>query len=69
LKEEWIVQKEDNLMKIKATLDRIPGGMMIVPLLIGAVINTLFPNTAATFGSFTGALLTGALPIPTVSTK
>ncbi|MFB3162554.1 2-keto-3-deoxygluconate permease [Neobacillus sp. 179-J 1A1 HS] len=50
-------------MKIKATLDRIPGGMMIVPLLIGAVINTLFPNTAATFGSFTGALLTGALPI------
>ncbi|MGG1558090.1 2-keto-3-deoxygluconate permease [Geobacillus thermoleovorans] len=50
-------------MKIKATLDRIPGGMMIVPLILGAVINTLFPGTAQTFGSFTGALLTGALPI------
>jgi 2-keto-3-deoxygluconate permease len=50
-------------MKIKATLDRIPGGMMIVPLIIGAIINTLFPNTAETFGSFTGAMMTGALPI------
>lgn len=50
-------------MKIKATLDRIPGGMMIVPLIVGAIINTLFPNAAKTFGSFTGALLTGALPI------
>ncbi|MEW5323340.1 2-keto-3-deoxygluconate permease [Geobacillus thermoleovorans] len=50
-------------MKIKATLDRIPGGMMIVPLILGAIINTLFPSTAQTFGSFTGALLTGALPI------
>ncbi|MED3668588.1 2-keto-3-deoxygluconate permease [Geobacillus kaustophilus] len=50
-------------MKIKATLDRIPGGMMIVPLILGAIINTLFPGTAQTFGSFTGALLTGALPI------
>jgi 2-keto-3-deoxygluconate permease len=50
-------------MKIKATLDRIPGGMMIVPLLLGAIINTLFPTAGATFGSFTGALMTGALPI------
>ncbi|MEK4176587.1 2-keto-3-deoxygluconate permease [Aeribacillus sp. FSL K6-1305] len=50
-------------MKIKATLDRIPGGMMIVPLIVGGIINTLFPNAAKTFGSFTGALLTGALPI------
>lgn len=36
---------------------------MIVPLIIGAIINTLFPNTAETFGSFTGAMMTGALPI------
>src|SRR5713101_2942553 len=48
---------------IKRTLDRIPGGMMIVPLLLGAVIATFFPSTPKFFGSFTGALFTGALPI------
>lgn len=48
---------------IKRTLDRIPGGMMLVPLLLGAVINTFFPTTPKFFGSFTGALFTGALPI------
>jgi len=48
---------------IKKTLDRIPGGMMIVPLLIGAVIHTVFPTTGTFFGSFTGALFTGALTI------
>lgn len=37
--------------------------MMIIPLLLGALINTFFPATAKTFGSFTGALMTGALPI------
>jgi 2-keto-3-deoxygluconate permease len=48
---------------IKRTIERIPGGMMIVPLFLGAIVNTLAPNTAKTFGSFTGALFTGALPI------
>lgn len=48
---------------IKRTVERIPGGMMIVPLFLGAIVNTLAPNTAKTFGSFTGALFTGALPI------
>jgi 2-keto-3-deoxygluconate permease len=50
-------------MPIKATLDKIPGGLMIVPLLLGAVIHTLFPSADTTLGSFTGALLTGALPL------
>ncbi|SDO34024.1 2-keto-3-deoxygluconate permease [Paenibacillus sp. yr247] len=50
-------------MKIKETIERIPGGMMIVPLIVGAIINTLFPNAGKTFGSFTGALMTGSLPI------
>ncbi|MFH5187332.1 2-keto-3-deoxygluconate permease [Paenibacillus sp. TAB 01] len=50
-------------MKIKATIERIPGGMMIVPLLLGAIVNTLFPSIPKTFGSFTGALMTGSLPI------
>lgn len=31
-------------MKIKASIERIPGGMMIIPLLLGAVINTVFPR-------------------------
>ncbi len=50
-------------LPIKRTIERIPGGMMIVPLFVGAILNTLAPNTAKTFGSFTGALFTGALPI------
>jgi 2-keto-3-deoxygluconate permease len=48
---------------IKRTLDRIPGGLMIVPLVAGAVLATVAPGTGAFFGSFTNALFTGALPI------
>lgn len=48
---------------IKRAIERVPGGMMVVPLLLGAVIASLFPNTPKVFGSFTGALFTGALPI------
>ncbi|MBM7691530.1 2-keto-3-deoxygluconate permease [Peribacillus deserti] len=50
-------------MNIKKTIEKVPGGMMVVPLLAGAVINTFFPGTGEFFGSFTGALFTGALPI------
>ncbi|MCE7030172.1 2-keto-3-deoxygluconate permease [Jiella avicenniae] len=42
-------------MKIKATLDRIPGGMMVVPLLLGATINTFLPGLLR-IGNFTQAL-------------
>ncbi|MCF8482507.1 MAG: 2-keto-3-deoxygluconate permease [Rhodospirillum sp.] len=42
-------------MRIKATLDRIPGGMMVVPLLLAATINTLFPDLLR-IGNFTEAL-------------
>ena len=48
---------------IKRAVERVPGGMMIVPLFLGAITATLAPNTASFFGSFTGALFTGALPI------
>ena len=50
-------------LPIKKMLDTVPGGMMIVPLAIGCIINTFGPHTASFFGSFTGALFTGALPI------
>jgi 2-keto-3-deoxygluconate permease len=48
---------------IKRRLEAIPGGMMIVPLLIGAVLFTFFPGTGKYFGSFTGALFSGSLTI------
>jgi 2-keto-3-deoxygluconate permease len=50
-------------LPIKRAIERIPGGMVIVPLTCGALIATFAPGTAGFFGSFTGALFTGALPI------
>lgn len=46
-------------MKIKATTERIPGGMMLVPLLLGALLNTLAPDAANYFGSFTKSIIGG----------
>jgi 2-keto-3-deoxygluconate permease len=48
---------------IKRAVERVPGGMMVVPLLCGALLITQFPAMQRFFGSFTGALFTGALPI------
>ena len=48
---------------IKAAIEKVPGGMMLVPLLVGAVLATVAPGTADFFGSFTGGLLTGSTPI------
>jgi 2-keto-3-deoxygluconate permease len=50
-------------VKVKQTIEKFPGGMMVVPLLTGALINTFFPQAGDFFGSFTGALFKGALPI------
>ena len=50
-------------MKIKATIEKIPGGMMIVPLILGGALANAAPGLPRFFGSFTGALFTGALPI------
>ncbi|EPZ53006.1 2-keto-3-deoxygluconate permease [Alicyclobacillus acidoterrestris] len=50
-------------MKIKAVVDKVPGGMMIFPLLIGAIIRTIWPglpDDTVFKSSFTGGLLTGS---------
>ena len=49
-------------MRIKAAIDKVPGGMMLIPLLIGAIIRTFFPgifDLPEFKSSFTGGLLTG----------
>jgi 2-keto-3-deoxygluconate permease len=50
-------------LPIKRAIERVPGGMMVVPLLIGSLLATFAPGTPLFFGSFTGALFTGALTI------
>ncbi len=50
-------------MNIKRGVEKIPGGMMIVPLFLGACLNTFAPNTGKFFGSFTNGMITGTLPI------
>ena len=53
-------------MNLKARIDRIPGGMMILPLFLGACLNSFAPGTGKFFGSFTNGLITGTLPILSV---
>ncbi|GEN87791.1 2-keto-3-deoxygluconate permease [Oceanobacillus sojae] len=49
-------------MEIKRFLERIPGGMMVVPLLLGAIVNTVAPN-ALRIDGFTQALFVDAVPV------
>ena len=42
-------------VKILDTINKIPGGLMVVPLILGVTVNTLFPDFLK-IGSFTTAL-------------
>lgn len=44
---------------IMKTIQKVPAGMMVIPLLLGAAINTFFPD-ALQIGSFTTALFSSA---------
>lgn len=50
-------------MKIKQAIDKIPGGLMLVPLFLGALCHTFSPGAGKYFGSFTNGLITGTVPI------
>ena len=47
-------------MKIMETVKKVPGGLMIVPLLLGCLVNTFFPQVFEYFdGTFTYSLWKG----------
>lgn len=50
-------------MHIKRTIEKIPGGMMLVPLFLGALCHTFSPDAGKYFGSFTNGMITGTVPI------
>ncbi|MCS3407199.1 2-keto-3-deoxygluconate permease 1 [Serratia sp. AKBS12] len=50
-------------MKLKAAIEKVPGGMMVIPLVLGALLNTFAPATLD-IGGFTTALFkNGAAPL------
>lgn len=50
-------------MEILKSVKKVPGGLMVVPLLLGAFINTFFPQVLEIGGFTTHLFKTGAMPI------
>ena len=50
-------------MHIKKAIERVPGGLMLIPLLLGACVHTFAPDAGKYFGSFSNGLMTGTVPI------
>lgn len=50
-------------MQIKNLIDKIPGGLMLAPLLLGAMCRTFAPDAPTYFRGFTQGIMTGVIPI------
>ena len=46
-------------MQIKKTIEKVPGGMMVVPLVLGAVIHTVWPHADTELTGITGSFMMG----------
>lgn len=50
-------------MKIMEGMKKVPGGMMVVPLVLGAIVNTFFPSVLEIGGFTTELFKNGAFPL------
>lgn len=54
------------IMKILDTVKKIPGGLMVVPLLVGSIINTFFPSVMG-LGGLHSAFFSKAAATPAIA--
>ncbi|WP_158814811.1 2-keto-3-deoxygluconate transporter [Methylocapsa sp. S129] len=50
-------------MRIKRFVEKVPGGLMLFPLILGVLCKTFAPDAGKYFGSFTNGLIVGTVPI------